>query len=305
MPYLMKAAEVWQPDLSGRTLVLGSAHFSGQDDEGLQAFGCASRSMQFGIDEGLPGITWAVRRPMIWTDLNTGLFKRHALAESAGLDCGLSIPVFAGEFLLAVVVLFFTADAETSGAVEVWRNRDYYDKELSLSDGFYGHLSELDTVSRGLSIGYGRGLPGAAWLKESPMIMNDLAKSESFLRSRDVAGNGISTGLAIPFFYTHRDIQVVTLLSAANTSVARRFEVWCPDESHRYLLFSDGYCAEGGDLKAEHRGIGYARGESVIGEVWLTGLPQAGPLEQPGGTGFICIPFVIDGVLKAVVRFEF
>ena len=91
MAYLLKAAEVWQPDLTGRALVLSSAHFGSEYAEGLEEFQRASRAMQFGINEGLPGITWAARRPMIWTDLNKVHFKRKELVESTGLECALSL----------------------------------------------------------------------------------------------------------------------------------------------------------------------------------------------------------------------
>jgi len=305
MAYLMKAAEVWQPNLSGRELVLSSAYFGSEYSEGLQEFQSASQAMQFGINDGLPGITWAARRPLIWTDLDKVHFKRQELVQGTGLECGLSIPVFAGEFLLGVVVLFFAADDQVSGVVEVWHNRDYFDKELKLMDGYYGALKKLEFVSRRLTIMYGRGLPGLAWQKESPLIMNNLAASTSFLRARNAAEYGISTGLAIPFLYTGRDVQVVTLLSTANTPAVRRFEVWRPDESHQYLLFSDGYCAQGSDLKKEYRGVSHARNESVMGEVWLHGRPVAGTSEEPDGTGFVYIPFVINGTLNAVVKFEF
>ncbi|MFV8816923.1 hypothetical protein [Haliea sp. E17] len=305
MAYLAKAAEVWVPDLSGRALVLSSAYFGSEYATSLEEFRSASESMQFAINEGLPGITWAARRPLIWTDLSIMHFKRKELLPDTGLECALSIPVFAGEFLLSVMVIYFAASDQVSGAVEVWHNRDYYDQELRLMDGYYGELEKLEFVSHRLSIMHGRGLPGTAWLRESPVIMDDLANSSSFLRARNAAEYGITTGLAIPFFYTNRDVQVVALLSTDATPVVRRFEVWCPDEARRYLLFSDGYCADGTDLKAEYRGIGYARNESTIGRVWLNGRPVAESSATLGGTGCIYFPFVIDGVLKAVVKFEF
>jgi len=134
MAFFIKAAEAWLLDQSGHYLVLGSAHY-GEQEQGVQAFGAASQTMRFAINEGLPGQTWAARRPLIWKDLNTPHFKRKELAALANLACGLSIPVFAGEFLLGVVVLFCGEADDVSGVVEVWRNRDYYDTELHLLDG--------------------------------------------------------------------------------------------------------------------------------------------------------------------------
>lgn len=305
MAYFMKAAEVWQLDVTSRALVLSSSHFGGVYAKELREFQRASQNMRFPIDEGLPGKTWAARRPLIWTDLNTDHFKRKELAEMAGLECGLSIPVFAGEFLLGVVVLFFAADDKVSGAVEVWHNRDYYDTELRLTDGYYGALEKFEFISRRLTIMRGRGLPGSSWHQKSPVIMSNLADSNSFLRARNATECGITAGLAIPFFYTNRDVQVVNILSTPNTPTAKRFEVWRPDESHRYLLFDDGYCAEETHLKSEYKGIAFDRGESAFGQVWLTGRPLVEKSDQQDEEGSVYIPYIIDGLLNAVIKFTF
>lgn len=303
MPFFIKAAEVWQPDLDGEHLVLSSAHYGDFQVEEIEEFRQASQWLKFSIDEGLPGKTWAERRPLIWTDLTLPHFKRKQLAEIAGLACGLSIPVFAGEFLQAVVVLFFAAGDEVSGAVEVWQNRDYYDNELQLRGGYYGKLEKFEWVSKRLTILRGHGLPGLAWKKRSPAILTDLAESSSFLRASHAAECGLNTGLAIPFFYTNRDVQVAVFLSNLSTPVARRFEVWRPDGEHRYLLFSSGFCSGGNDLKVRYRGIAYARGESPLGKVWLSGRPRVEDLgdNQRG----VFLPFIVDGILYAVISFIF
>lgn len=305
MTFFIKAAEVWLLDQSGRYLVLGSTYYGEQQEPAVQEFRDASQTMRFAANEGLPGQTWAARRPLIWKDLNTDHFKRKELAVQANLVCGLSIPVFAGEFLLGVVVLLCGAGDNVSGVVEVWRNRDFYDNELHLLDGYYGHLERFEYISQRLTLMRGRGLPGLAWSQGCPVIMTDLAESNSFLRSRNAAECNLTTGLAIPFFYTQRDIQVVTFLSTDITPAAARFEVWRPDEARRYLLFDQGYSAKGEDLKAIYRGKAYDRGESALGMVWLNGRPlveKSGEGEQGAS---VCIPCVEGGFLKAIVRFEF
>ncbi len=108
-------------------------------------------------------------------------------------------------------------------------------------DGYYGHLKKFEYTSRHLTIMRGRGLPGAAWQQARPLVMPDLSDSGSFLRARNAIASGLTVGFAIPFFYTDRDVQVVALLSSEVTPATQRFEVWCPDESHRYLLFSYGF----------------------------------------------------------------
>ena len=305
MHYLIKGAEVWTLDESGTNLELNSFYYSGQSDQSMQAFKGASESMRFGIDEGLPGQTWAERRPLIWTDLSVPHFKRRELAEIAGIACGLSIPVYAGEFLLGVVVLFCARDEDIFGAVEVWQNRDSYDNELRLKDGYYGSLERFEFISRALTILRGRGLPGSAWSQRSPRIMTNISEAEGFIRARNAAESGINTGLAIPFFYTGRDVQIVALLSTDSTPAANRFEVWKPDEGHSYLLFDQGYCSAGSDLHAEYRGKAFDRGESTLGQVWLNGRPFVEKSELNDQNGTVYLPLIDGGLLSAVVKFVF
>jgi hypothetical protein len=305
MAYFIRAAEVWILDNSGRNLVLGSAHYGELHEDVSKVFHEASKSMRFAIDEGLPGKTWAERRPLIWTDLSVSHFKRKELIADAGLVCGLSIPIYAGEFLLGVVILFCGGVDEITGVMEIWRNRDFYDSELHLQDGYYGALEKFEYISRHLTLMRGRGLPGLAWSLASPLIMLNLAESNSFVRSRIAAEHKLTAGLAIPFLNTDRDVQVVTFLSTDTTPAAARLEIWRADSSHRYLLFGEGYCAKGTDLKALHRGKAYDRGESTMGFVWLNGRPMVEKSDDDDGAGAVYIPFIIRGVLQAVVKFVF
>ncbi len=305
MSYFIKAAEVWLPDQSGTHLILGSAHYGDAPEPAVQEFRQASQTMRFAPNEGLPGETWAARRPLIWKDLNNGHFKRQELAVQANLTCGLSIPVFAGEFLLGVVVLFCGAPDAVSGVVEVWRNRDFYDNELHLLDGYYGNLERFEYISRRLTLMRGRGLPGTAWAQQYPVIMTNLAASSSFIRARNAAECNLNSGLAIPFSYTDRDVQVVTFLSTAQTPVADRVEVWRPDEAHRYLLFDQGYSTTGDNLQGTYRGQAFDRGESALGRVWLNGRPLVEKADASESGGTVYIPCLEQGFLKAIVRFVF
>ncbi len=304
MPYFIKAAEAWLPDLSGQHLVLASATYSELQGEALSAFQSESEESRFRINEGLPGKTWAARRPLIWTDLNTNHFKRREVANIAGLVCGASIPVFAGEFMLGIIVLFFADSDASNGAVEVWQNRDYYDRELRLVDGYYGELSNFEFISRHLTIMKGRGLPGLAWESSAPVIMTQLGEANGFLRARNAAESGITSGLAIPFFYTDRDVQALVLLSTQQTPIAKRFEIWAPDQSELYLLFQDGVCAEGSDLQATYRGAAFDRGDSALGHTWLTGRPMV-ESSSVSTEAVVYIPLLMSGALQSIVKLVF
>ncbi|MBA55046.1 MAG: GAF domain-containing protein [Pseudomonadales bacterium] len=300
MSLFIKAAEVWQPDSSGHFLILASSHYGD-----LANFESASQRMGFAFGEGMPGRTWAERRPLIWTDLNTEYFKRSQLAQDAGLACALSIPVFAGDFLLGIMVLFCGSGKDLSGAVEVWHNPFGSGNELKLADGYYGQLERFEWISRRLTILHGRGLPGRAWDQNRPVMINDLPNSNSFLRARNAGDCGITSGLAIPFSYTPKQVQIVTFLSTLVTPIAKRFEVWVPDMEDRYLLFKSGFCAESNDLEQRYVDTAYARGQGAIGETWLSGRPLVEENNHAIGERTAYLPFILEGKLHSIVCLVF
>ena len=300
MQLIIKAAEVWLPDSSGRFLALGSSHYGA-----LHEFESASKSLAFAFGEGLPGQTWERRTPLLWRDLSSEHFQRTELAQQAGIECGLSIPIICGEFLLAVVVLF-CSNGETDqacGAIEIWGNLDHNPNELKLCDGYYGHLEQFEWLSRRLTIMRGRGLPGLAWDNNQPVIMNNLTQSTTFLRSRAAADCGLNTGLSIPFFTDDKQVQVVTFLSNNAAPIASRFEIWVPDPHHECLIFQSGYCADAGELNEHYTNRSYAKGHGVLGEVWLTGRPLIAETTLSQDERALYLPLNDNGMLTAVIVF--
>lgn len=297
MQLFLKAAEIWQPDARGVSLRLSSSYYGD-----LVEFADVSQDMTFDFGEGLPGAAWAARRPLVWTDLGIGAFKRTEAAAQAGIACGIAIPILVGDFLLAVAVLFCGKAEAVIGAVEVWENPPGSDTELRLTDGYYGDLERFEWVSRRLSIMRGRGLPGGAWELGGPLILNDLGSSNTFLRARNAAEAGITTGLAMPYLDTEDGVQVLTLLSAKGTPIARRFEIWTPDGESEALRFAAGHCEAGTDLTAKYAGVAVSKGEGPLGEVWLSGKPQvtAGGAAA-SGEPTIVLPVIARARLAAVV----
>lgn len=298
MQLFIKAAEIWHPDACGQSLKLSSYYYGD-----LNAFEATSKVIDFDYGEGLPGQTWAAKKPLVWTDLDNDLFKRSEAAKQAGIECGISIPVFVGDFLMSVVVLFCGRSADVKGAVEVWANPDASDMELKLSEGYYGDLERFEWISRRLTIMNGRGLPGAAWAKGTPMIMDNLGESSSFLRARKAAEAGITTGLAIPFFDTQSDVQILTLLSASGTPIAHRFEIWSVDAEKDALVFTDGYCVSGTNLAELHQEKYISRGMGRLGEVWRCGKPvivQEDAKDSVGRT-LVILPVIRDAKLQSIV----
>ncbi len=98
-------ATLWQPDEhTGRLAHAGTWTAPGEPCGALHE---ASRRHSFARGEGLPGLTWAQRRPMVVEDLWTDpRFVRTEAARSDGIRTGVAFPVVRGDDLLAVCELF-------------------------------------------------------------------------------------------------------------------------------------------------------------------------------------------------------
>ncbi len=293
MQQFIKAIEIWVPGTDSPELELASASYGD-----LEAFKTTSENMRFAYDEGLPGKTWSTGQPIVLTDFSKSYFQRAEAAERARIECGLSFPVFCGDFLQAVVVLFCGGGANVVGAMEVWQNTT--DSELELVDGYYGDMDRFEWLSRRLSIMKGRGLPGSAWDQGKPVIIDDIGNSNSFLRASNAAREGITTGLAIPF-KLGVGVQVLVFLSAKGTPIARRFEIWLPDADNGSLHFDAGQCVAGRDLATEYAGTRIERGEGLLGQCWLTGRPTVAPIEDEDGDVIVVIPVIDQGSLNSIV----
>lgn len=296
----IKAAEIWVPAPDRLVLVHGGGYYRNLDD-----FKATSRSMQFAYDQGLPGRTWAARRPVVMTDVEDDYFQRKDAAIDANIRCAISLPVFCGEFLHAVIVLFCGGGETEVGALELWHNGNGSDTELTLVDGYYGVLAKFEWISRRLTIMRGRGLPGSAWYLERPVIFENLGESGSFLRASHAAEVGITTGLAIPFIYSPKEVQVLTILSAKGTPIARRFEIWTPEASGQSLRFDSGQCSSEQDLLELYADTAIRRGEGPLGECWLSGRPLVMESESDPGETQLLIPLIRFGRLNAVIVLAF
>jgi hypothetical protein len=109
---------------------------------------------------------------------------------------------------------------------------------------------------------------------------------------------------------------VLTFLSARDTPIARRFEIWVPNEACDSLVFNSGDCDTDVDLAAEYAGQTIGRGDGLLGEVWRSGIPAisdeiAGEesisgvsARAAGMTSTVALPFINDGRLKAVIAWS-
>ncbi|TAK77135.1 MAG: GAF domain-containing protein, partial [Aquabacterium sp.] len=109
----IQIVEVWTPTADRCALELHGGLFGEHE-----AFKAISRKLYFGYGEGLPGRAWAERRPVIFTDLQQAGFVRRVAARRDALTCAVGLPIFAGDYLLAVLAFFCGADEQRVGAIE-------------------------------------------------------------------------------------------------------------------------------------------------------------------------------------------
>lgn len=310
MKTFIQIGEVWVPS-KDRTLLEYHSDTYGPH----QQFRLASEPLCFGYDEGLPGKAWAARHPIILRDLQNTYFKRAKAAKEAGLSSAVAMPVFAGDYLLAVLVLFCGDDDDHVGAIELWHNDPAESYDMGLVEGYYGIAENFEYVSRRTQFRPGFGLPGITWKSGMPELLGDLWSSEKFLRKDDARKAGLSKGLGVPFLYEPGQHYVMTFLSAMGTPIARRIEVWVPTEDRKALLFNTGHCDRTPEFSLDYAQTRLTHESCILGRVWALGLPaisdsiqheasDVGVSAQKAGLStLIAFPVLEAGRLKAVVAF--
>jgi hypothetical protein len=316
-PTFIRVVEVWVPDAEGSLLVLGGAHYGA-----AARFGASSRQMCFGRGEGLPGQAWELGHPVVLNRLEGSAFRRTQAAHADGLTSGIAMPVFDGERLNAVVLIFCgdspdEADRQ-AGAIELWHNDPSASKDLTLADGYYGSTSNVfEFISRRTAFRKGTGLPGLAWEGGLPVFMEDLGKGGRFLRADSALKVGINRGFAMPCASRGDGIWVMAFLSALATPIVRRFETWRPDAAGLQLQRAEGFCEVQGALDIGPEDERVDAGQGALGLALLTGVPQVcqPAAIEPGGVGVaaraaglqavVSFPVLRAGRVAAVVAWYF
>lgn len=307
MKTFIKVIEIWVPDKSGTQLEFSAGMYGALTD-----FKSASKQHRFAYNEGLPGKAWAAGHPLILTAFEHSYFKRTIAAQKAGLTCGIALPIFSGDFLLAVVVFLCGDDQEHAGAIEVWSSQPDFDGTLTVMDGYYGTLHHFEAISRQTQMTKGNGLAGIAWETDMPILMDDIGKAENFVRAKDASLAGISMGIGIPVSDTLGQTYIMTFLSAKTTPLAKRIQLWIPDDQGKQLTCREGYSKTHNDLAEIFETITVKKGEGALGRVWLTGRPiitgshdvDYNP-ELDDLSRMLAIPVIKQGRLKAIVSFLF
>ena len=306
----IKVVEIWVPTVNRKKLIMVDGLF-----DGYESFEAYSQNRSFAYGEGLPGIAWSTSRPQSISNIAYSFFRRKEEAIKAGLGAGIAIPIFAGEFLQAVIVLLYGEEEHHSGAIELWGKQKKFDTALSLIDGYYGSLKTFEWVSKQLTFKKGTGLPGSVWQTNMPLIFPDLRNCSSFIRKDNVKEAGITTGFGIPLRNNLGEDYVLTLLSTVGSPIAHRFEIWIPDKERQNLVLLSSHNESNNNL-ANKSGINLVKsGKGIMEMVWMTGCPaishnllEDGLIEKsesPNLKSALVMPINEDGKLKALVNMFF
>jgi hypothetical protein len=315
MKTFIRVVEVWVPG-TDRMLLEFSAGLYGS----ASRFGAFSRQMCFGRGEGLPGQAWEAGCPIVLKQFEGSAFRRTQQAHAEGLTCGIALPIFAGDFLTAVLVIFCGDDEAHAGAIELWRNDPATSKDLVLADGYYGSTGDaFEFISRRTAFRKGIGLPGMVWESGLPVFLEDLGKGAGFLRADSAVKVGINRGFAIPCSTSGDAEYVMAFLSALATPIVRRFETWLPvghGDAMR-LVRSGGFCEALGTVLESGADEAVEPGQGSLGRALITGVPALSDAaaNEPGTVGvaareaglqhLVALPVLRAGRLVAVVAWYF
>lgn len=240
----IRVIEYWLPSEDGSLLEFGGGLFGSATR--LQA---ATERLCFGRGEGLPGQVWEQGRPIVLKDLSNAYFRRSVAARAEGLSCAIAFPIFRGEALRAVVVMFCGDDDDHAGAIELWANRPEESVDLTLVDGYYGTTGDtFEFISRATAFRRGTGLPGRVWESGQALFLPDLGKGSGFLRADTALKVGINRGFAIPGSSVDGAHYVVAFLSALATPIARSVALWQAGEDGAPPVRSFGFSESEGVL---------------------------------------------------------
>jgi hypothetical protein len=312
MKTFIRIAEIWVPTEDRTELRYHDGLYSTHGE-----FRALSQQMRFKYNEGLPGKAWATGHPVIFRELEDSNFKRIEAAKAVGLTCGVALPVVADDVLKAVVVLLCGDGNVGAGALELWHNDPSKFFELRLVDGYYGSAVMFELNSRHTGFPRGYGLPGRAWKSNMPLIVNDLNDSRVFLRWKEALDIGVNRGLGIPYLHPSGRTWVITFLSARNTPIARRFEIWVPTQDKETLIFHAGDCDQNSEFAIAYKSAKIEKNDGAIGQAWASGIATARAslaheksvvaqsATAAGLSAMLAMPFMAGQESKAIVALYF
>jgi hypothetical protein len=291
---LVQAAELWFPQ--GEFLALGTGAYRGN-----HRLAAGSKSWHFPYGEGLPGAAWASGRALLWTKL-TGDFARAELAAEVGINAALGVPLFDVDRLVAVVTLLLSQRTEVPSCLEVWNVDDEVDV-LRFGYGYYAHCAELERFSSFIQFPRGTGLPGLTWLSGGVHVMDDVRRSNAFVRAGLAAQCGLKNGIGIPLYRGRKVTQVLSLFGGEQQSFITATELYRPQGTELGAAVAYDWAKPGSPLGQSSAD---APGRKLAQEVIASRAPALSPSAQSRGTEIsLALPIHDRKGLKDIVVLKF
>jgi hypothetical protein len=148
---------------------------------------------------------------------------------------------------------------------------------LEFGGGLYGQARRFGSASRGMCFGRGEGLPGQAWESGRPIVLQKFEGS-GFRRTAAATAEGLTCGIALPFFAGDLLTAVMVLFCGDDEAHAGAIEVWCNDPNDaaaaRDMTLADGYYGNTADaFEFISRRTSFRPGSGLPGMAWASGLP--------------------------------
>lgn len=222
-PTLIVGAERWDADNNGNNLLRTAALLDACDPLDKTS----ANPTTLPTLDGLPGQVHARQTPLIWSTFDDETPTRRDALIACGITTAIGIPVFDGEEVASVLVLYLKTNSSHKGAVELWSSRRGR-FELGVTGSYYTGLERFAAISQHVNFPMGSGLPGQIWQNAMPRLMTDLASSPKFMRSSGAESSGLTTGFGFPIVRARELKAALLILSSQDSPIARKFETWAP-----------------------------------------------------------------------------
>lgn len=153
-------------------------------------------------------------------------------------------------------------------AAEIWVP-DAPAHVLAFGAGWYQHVPAFGAVSQAMCFGRDEGLPGRAWERARPLLLNDL-KEGYFRRTAAAAQAGLGSAVAVPFFNDDRLVAVMVLFFSASAQEEGAIELWRNDSRvSADMTLEDGHYGAGAQaLLSDAKEAFLPRGFGLPGLAW-------------------------------------
>jgi hypothetical protein len=158
---------------------------------------------------------------------------------------------------------------------------------LDYRGGLYGLGSQMARVSADMCFGRAEGLPGRAWDDAVPVVLKSL--TGSYFRRGDAAvADGLSVGIALPFFDGGRIRAVAVLYGGEDDEHAGAVELWHNDPAQgKDMTLAEGFYGQTAEtFEYVSRRTSFRRGTGLPGLAWQQHAPVVLP-DLGRGSGFL------------------